>query len=192
MALKLIGLTGFAGAGKDEVAKILVAEYGYTRVAFADPLREMLYALNPVIAQCDSDCACWNHDMRVQNVVDAVGWDTAKREYTEIRQLLQRLGTEAGRNVLGQNVWVNLGMSRAAEHELAVITDVRFLNEARAIWNNGGAVWRVVRPGTGAVNGHASESELVAYGMDRLVHNDGSLDDLASTVRTLTTRSSAA
>jgi dephospho-CoA kinase len=39
----LIGLSGYAGAGKDEVAKIL-AECEWRRASFADPLRAALYA----------------------------------------------------------------------------------------------------------------------------------------------------
>ncbi|MFE2102926.1 hypothetical protein ACFW9W_39100, partial [Streptomyces sp. NPDC059468] len=47
-----IGLHGFAGSGKDAVAKIL-ADYGYERVAFGDKVREALYVLNPVIIHDD-------------------------------------------------------------------------------------------------------------------------------------------
>jgi dephospho-CoA kinase len=39
----IIGLTGYAQSGKDTVANILVENYGYQRVAFADPIRALLY-----------------------------------------------------------------------------------------------------------------------------------------------------
>jgi dephospho-CoA kinase len=38
--MKIILLSGFAGAGKDTVASILVKQKGYTRFAFADPIKE--------------------------------------------------------------------------------------------------------------------------------------------------------
>ena len=44
----IIGLTGYAQSGKDTVAKILVENYGFTRIAFADKIREFLYETNPM------------------------------------------------------------------------------------------------------------------------------------------------
>ncbi len=44
----IIGLTGYAQSGKDTVANILVERYGFTRVAFADKIREFLYETNPM------------------------------------------------------------------------------------------------------------------------------------------------
>ena len=38
----IIGLSGYAQSGKDEVAKVLVEDYGYKRVAFADKIKAPL------------------------------------------------------------------------------------------------------------------------------------------------------
>jgi 50S ribosomal subunit-associated GTPase HflX len=46
----IIGLSGYAQVGKDTVANILVQHHGYKRVAFADKIRECLFALDPIIA----------------------------------------------------------------------------------------------------------------------------------------------
>ena len=46
----IIGISGYARSGKDSVANILVQDFGFERRAFADKLREALYALNPIIA----------------------------------------------------------------------------------------------------------------------------------------------
>ena len=45
----IIGLTGYARSGKDTVAKILVDNYGYKRIAFADKIRELLVEINPIL-----------------------------------------------------------------------------------------------------------------------------------------------
>jgi dephospho-CoA kinase len=45
----IIGLSGYSRSGKDEVAKILVEDYGFTRIAFADKIRELLYEMNPIV-----------------------------------------------------------------------------------------------------------------------------------------------
>src|SRR5581483_2011292 len=99
MSSALLGLMGYAQAGKDTVAKLLVEEFGFTRIAFADALREALYALNPLIP-FEGD------HVRLRWLIDASGWEEAKVRHPEVRELLQRLGTESGRNVLGADVWV--------------------------------------------------------------------------------------
>ena len=73
----IIGLTGYARSGKDTVANYLVEHHGYTRVAFADAIRDALYELNPYIA----------NNLRVAEVVDDYGWDIAKTN-PEVRRLL--------------------------------------------------------------------------------------------------------
>lgn len=164
--MTLIGLTGYAGAGKDAVATHLTERCGFTRVAFADALRSSLYALNPIIGPT-----------RLQEHVDAVGWDAAKA-HPEVRALLQRLGTEAGRNVLGTDIWVDAAMRYADLWEHCVISDCRFPNEAAAVIIRKGHLVRVVRPGVEAVNGHISEHALDAFPAAVTIHNDGTLGDL--------------
>ena len=49
----IIGLTGYAQAGKDSVANSLVQNYGYTRVAFADKIKELLLVFVQVKFVCE-------------------------------------------------------------------------------------------------------------------------------------------
>lgn len=174
----LIGLSGYAGSGKDEAAKVLVAG-GWRRDAFADRLRTFLYALNPLIP---GHVGAGN--LRLANVVDAYGWDAAKRTFPEVRQLLQRCGTEAGRAVLGSEVWVDALMREFdPANEALVVTDVRFPNEADAIRKAGGVLVRIERPGVGpntAPDGsvHQSDVALDGYDFDVTVQNDGDVIDL--------------
>jgi dephospho-CoA kinase len=172
-----IGLHGFAGAGKDAVAKIL-ANYGYTRVAFADVLREALYVLNPVILFHP-----YGEDQRVQDLVDRHGWDEAKRQYEEIRRMLQVLGTEVGREMIDQNVWVDSVFKKLEEGKKYVFTDVRFVNEHQAIDSRIGLLVKIDRPGYGPVNAHKSDKGLPDEWFDVRINNDGTLEDLNTKVR---------
>ena len=44
-----IGLTGYPCSGKNALADVLVAEHGFTSIAFADPIREALLGLDPIV-----------------------------------------------------------------------------------------------------------------------------------------------
>ena len=166
----IIGLSGYAQSGKDTVARTLVKEYGFTRIAFADKIRQLLYEMNPRI-----------NDRQLQQWVDLQGWDATK-EISEVRMLLQNLGVGA-RKIIGELVWVKVAMMQYDPNKNFVFTDVRFSNEARMIKDYGGHIWRVERPGVKPVNDHVSESELNAWNFDELIYNAGSLEDLAEIVR---------
>jgi hypothetical protein len=171
----LLGLAAVARSGKDEAAKALIAD-GWQRRAFADRLRQMLYALNPLMPS----------GYRLQHLVNAYGWEYAKVE-PEVRALLQRLGTDAGRQVLGEDVWVDAALRDLPDDQHVVFTDCRFRNEADAIRERGGLVVQIVRPGVDAVNGHISERALVESGFrfDAVLVNDGSIEQLHASIRRL-------
>lgn len=170
----IIGLTGYAGVGKDTVANILRARHGYKRYAFADALKRFAYELNPIVTVPNGP------PMRVQDIVDAYGWDSAKWLFPEIRPLLQRAGVWFRENV-DKNYWVNVVAERwyADGCPNAVVTDVRFPNEVAWVRSAGGYVVRVNRDGVGPANGHVSERAEDLY-RDFDVDNSGSLDDLAA------------
>lgn len=174
----VIGLSGYARSGKDAVAKILVEEHGYVRVSWADKLRAALYALDPLVDFCPEA----GELVRYSHLIDTIGYEAAKddpRYGPEIRSLLQRLGTEAGRNVLGQNVWVDALVNTMENGKRYVIPDTRFPNEALAITERmAGEVWRVNRPGFTPTNSHPSETALDGWQFNVNLNNDGTLDDL--------------
>lgn len=174
-----VALTGFARSGKDTVAEILGRGWGYQRLALADPLRDGLYALNPIVF-----ADAYGHVYRVKDVVDECGWDEAKKR-PEVRTLLQRMGTEFGRKVFGDDIWVDTLLAKAdalPSGTRVVVTDCRFDNEARRLGQAGALVVRVTRPGVGPVNDHASDRGLSDMLVDYEIVNDGTLDDLAGKV----------
>jgi hypothetical protein len=118
-------------------------------------------------------------------MVDIHGWDKVKRDLPEARVLLQRMGTEVGRNLFGQDFWVEQALAGIARDggTRYVFTDVRFPQEFDAIRARGGRLWRVMRPGVGPVNDHPSETALDHhFTWDSLIDNDGTLDDLRERV----------
>ena len=168
-----VGLTGYAGAGKDAAAEALVAD-GWRRDAFADRMRAGLLALDPWVDQ--AGCP-------LSDLVAACGWDMAKRSYSDVRGLLQRFGTEAGRAIHGEDVWVDALFRTIELGQRVVITDVRFDNEAEAIAGWYGIVIEIRRPGCGPVNGHASDAGISPDLIDFVVVNDGTVADLHAKIR---------
>lgn len=173
----IIGLSGYARSGKDTVADYLVQNYGFTRMAFADPMKEALRRLNPLITfeGVAGIGLAW--------AVEKSGWEVVKDESPEVRGLLQRMGTEVGRNMFGEDFWVDYAIGQSWKNENVVFSDVRFRNEAAAIQKNWGENWRINRPGTLAANAHISETELDNYkGFDEVLENSGSLEELYAQV----------
>jgi hypothetical protein len=180
----LVGLCGYAGSGKDEAAKGLVAD-GWERVALADAVREAMLALDPIIGR-------WHPDTPVQAQVSGRlsallhspdDWSDLKL-HPEVRAFLQRLGTEAGRDIHGQDCWVNIARRKIlATTSDVVVTDIRFANEAAMIRDLGGVLIRVERPGVGPVNEHVSE--VMPFEADHTLLNDGSIEQLHDTIRQL-------
>lgn len=183
----LIAVSGYARSGKDSIANILVDEHGFRRIAFADVMRDMLLAIDPIVYQVHPQKKRGlrerpEQNTRVSQLVAYKGWDYAKTEYPEIRRLLQTLGTDAGRRYLGENVWVDAAMRHVNAGDDVVFSDCRFTNEASATKARGGFVWRVNRPGVDAVNAHESERGLDTWRFDATIPNGGTLDQLAHRV----------
>lgn len=184
--MTIIGISGYARSGKDSVAEVLVTNEGYERRAFADTLRSALLALNPTLMVA-SGIGGGLEPWPLDSAVRVYGWEKLKTIAPDSRSYLQRLGTEVGRNMLGENIWVDatLPSQIASQFEDIVVTDCRFPNEAAAIKSRGGKLVRVTRPGVGPANDHPSEVGLDDYPFDYFLDNDGDLSDLVDEVQTM-------
>ena len=147
----IIGIIGVAGSGKDTAADYLVSKYGFTKVSFAAILKNMLSVAGlPEPSNRDDK----------EKIVE--GFDFTWREAA------QTLGTEWGRS-LDENIWVKLTMASLEDGKNYVFSDVRFDNEAKAIYEAGGSnillLGRSVDLGNNST--HASEQgvskELIQY-----------------------------
>lgn len=173
----IIGLTGYAQSGKDTVAQILVDRFAFTRVAFADPIRDFCYQVNPIVG--------WvaNEPIMLKNLVDRDGWDEAKKS-DSVRRTLQNVGV-AARDTFGDSFWIVRAFEKVKDAENIVVTDVRFRNEADYIKSyENSQIWRVRRPGIAAVNSHVSESQMENYKVDQIFANNGTVDELELLVKT--------
>jgi hypothetical protein len=172
----IIGLTGYAQSGKDTVANILVDRYGFTRIAFADKIRELLYEANPMYDSIVGE------PLFVKAKVDRDGWEEAKKS-PHIRRLLQTTGV-AARKLFGEDFWVKQALKDISPDGNYVIADVRFENEADEIKFTGGQIWRVKRLGVDPVNGHISETQMDGYPVDQIFVNNTTIDDLEVLIKT--------
>lgn len=177
----VIGVGGRLTAGKDVFADRLVEQHGFVKLGMSDTLAEALYRLNPWIDIGEDGLA------RYQTLVDFEGYVSAKR-YPEVRRLLQVLGTEVGRELLGENIWVDAARRRITEQlELGnnvVITGIRFPNELELFeyWEDDDfvaatTVW-VDRPSLPAGDTHASENSISPEDFEYQLLNDSTLEAL--------------
>jgi hypothetical protein len=187
MASLIVGLSGRKRSGKDAFAERLVDAHGFTRIAFADPLKAVAQRLNPHIrVEMDEKglifgpgtIATRANYYSLADIISATGWERAK-EIREVRRLLQNLGV-AVREEVDLGVWVDAAMRRAAGIDgPVVITDVRFPNEFHALtFTRGGFLVRIERPGLPQDDLHVSETALDGFTFDFGIVNDGTIDDL--------------
>ncbi len=148
---RIIGLTGLAGAGKTSAARWLERNMGYTVLPFSAPLK----AMAGVVLRAEQ--------------LHGVGKEVPLEVLCGLtpRQFMQRLGTEFGRDQVGQDFWIGLWFraARALPQGARIVADdVRFLNEAATIRAAGGVIIEMARPGAGSASGadHVSEALPVA------------------------------
>lgn len=172
MQPKIIGLySPVPQSGKSTIAMHLHAQHGYRLLPFAQPLRAMLEQMLRSLGLTDPQIGyCLSHDKSAP--VPFLGTVTG-------RHLLQTLGTEWGRRQVHPDLWVKCWAAQAVNRPLVVADDVRFPNEAKAVKDLGGQVWKVWRPSAELDCAHASEGALDSWDrFDRLIVNDGNLAQL--------------
>jgi hypothetical protein len=149
----IVGITGKKFNGKDTLGNHLVSKYNYVRIAFADPLKEVIKT--------------------VFNFNDEQLYGESKEiidEYWKVapRTVMQYVGTDMFRNQIGKilpdigtNIWIEvikrkiLDIWKTNPNQRIVLTDLRFPNEINLIKELNGIIIRVKR------NIEKSEDEFV-------------------------------
>ena len=197
----IIGLVGFIGSGKGTVGDILESQ-GFSKDSFAKPLKDacsIMFGWPREMLEGDTEVSRkWREEP------DSF-W-SEKFGYTFTPRLaLQLMGTEAGRNVFHQDVWVISLLNRAKGKDV-VVTDVRFKNEINYIQQNGGVIVRVRRGEepewyklaedaaagfSSAIMGmkdkgiHQSEWDWIGSEFNYTIDNDGTVNELGNKVKEL-------
>ena len=197
--MAIIGINGKIGSGKDTVANIikeLSPEYGWENKKFAGKLKTIASILTGIPVE----------KFEIQQ------FKTTKlgKEWGEmtVRDLLQKLGTEAMRDNLHEDVWINslwadyksyagypiygttennerVFLKYASLYPNWIITDTRFVNEADSIKQRNGILIRIKRDSGNTVgNSHPSETALDDYDkFDYEIDNNGTFHELKEKVR---------
>lgn len=107
-----------------------------------------------------------------------------------VRELLQEVGTDAMRNVIHPNIWVNGLFADYNASSKWIISDTRFPNEIESIKKHNGLTIRINRDSflrTGKVfytDNHESETALDDYqGFDYVINNNGTIKALKEVVK---------
>lgn len=161
MSKIIIGCCGKARNGKDTVADYLVRHHGFTKVSFAAAVKEF---------------AIKHFDLTRE---ECYGDKTEKS-----RWVLQAIGNGC-REEFGDNIWIQKLADELASLERVVISDVRYMNEARFIGLAFGKIIRISRPDAPAIEcgaDHPSEMEMESIAPNFSLHNDGSLHQLYTRV----------
>jgi hypothetical protein len=200
-SLKLIGIHGHAGAGKDTVASYIQSRHQDCYIeSFAGPLKRACaaaFGLSPEEFN--------NREWKEQETF----WGATPRKIAQFvgtemfRQHAADLYSDFSFANTGNSHWINLlearltGISFPPEGEghyepgdTVIIPDVRFQDEAHWIWNNGGVLIHLTREGCEGkvgLQGHASEAGISFFNSppgnrSYRIENNSTLGDLYATV----------
>lgn len=160
----IIAFTGYAQAGKTTAADFF-ASRGWSKVSFAAPLKRMMAVLT---SETDKDA----------RPPELCG--------KSVRESYQSLGTDWGRNMIGEDIWLRAAkrnmesIIKAGGH--VVCDDVRFDNEAELIHQLGGLVIEIGRPELVQM-AHASEAGVKPLFLDFSILNDSGIDSLHDKIK---------
>ena len=205
----IIGISGYSGSGKDLVGTIIqeISLNKWHIKKWAGKLKTIASILTGIPVENFED-------QEFKKTLLGPEWGTVKdiplngvpvfadiqfNSLMTVRDFLQKLGTEAIRDSLHENTWVNatmvdytpvqvqwadgpLGGYKDGPMPNWIITDTRFPNEAEAIKKAGGIVVRINRPGVQPINPHPSETSLDDWNFDAVINNDGDVSDIVHKV----------
>jgi len=165
----VIGVTGRLKSGKSVVGQHLVEAYGFKIIKFAAPMKNMCKAFGLPEDMIEGDLK----ESKVANL----GWKTP-------RYFMQTLGTEWGRKMIWEDLWVYAwkNMVVNCQCRLVIADDVRFMNEFATLRSMSGfktAIIKVVRgeQSNVGVNLHESEKYVDLMQPDAVIFNNGTVEE---------------
>lgn len=166
---KIVGICGLKFHGKDTAAQVLIDDFGFKRVSFADGLKEV------VARALRIDVAILHDPARKEEVHTPSG-----KTY---RQWLQIAGTEWFRT-MWEDVWINYWKQEIYDNDLdkVVVTDMRFPNELAAVMKISMETALTVRifnprvPVSGDM--HESEKHALTLPVGYVLNNESTIEAL--------------
>ena len=167
MADHIIGIYSPAPQSGKTLASNVLTHQGFTRLSFAAPLKRMCIEFLMMLGYSKAaalEYVFTNKEALIPEINQTP------------RHLMQTLGTEWGRDLIDNDVWLTIFEKASQEFKKIVVDDVRFVNEAEKIRQMGGEMWKIVRPGATHNGAHSSEGQLDNWnGFDQVIYNDGTL-----------------
>lgn len=180
----VIGITGPKRSGKDTSAMYLKSMFEYEPMAFADPMKDILCLTLGISRETLDDFK----NNPSTNKIFGQEWDEYSLEYnyefyTDMRQVLQRFGTEAMKKHFGTDVWAQKLVQDALtwDMENIVVSDLRFLNEYEYLkeYSDKLTIIRIHKDSKEALeDAHSSEQEYKQIPSDYEISNNGTLQAL--------------
>ena len=149
----------------DNVDNIIVMGCRWEKHAFADKLKECASLILGVSRE-SFEYNSFKESFTTLPLSNKEGEPMTNREF------LQYFGTEVGRNI-DKDLWIKALMYSYGRDKEShwIVPDVRFPNEADAIRNAGGVLWKIERDGSGAGN-HISEKLIDDIMVDIIIENN--------------------
>lgn len=177
-----------AQMGKSTATRLLTEGLGFQNVKFADPLKAMTRCFLEQIGVPAEQVEDFVEGHRKEEPLTEFGFD-----HLTTRKIMQTLGKEWGRDSLDPNLWTTIAGRKArkliSDGERVVIDDLRFPNEYDLVRTMGGEAWCLYNPRVPiGTSEHPSEGLLANHAFDRALINDGTVEELETTVAEAITR----
>lgn len=180
----LICLSGSSGSGKDTIGDVLVRDFKYVKMAFADGLRELCSNVFDIPANQfldrDKKEALFSHPIRLDEEHLGLALSYIENEWcisvskaskdkmlllvgSEMitpRKMLQFIGSEVVRDCISQDFWIDALKSKIGNLADVVITDARLSNEREFARQNQALMCLVNRPSIQNTDSHRAENDL--------------------------------
>ena len=177
----IIGLNGRMKSGKDTTFHVIKEIYkdsplNVRQVSYAQPIKES------AAASLGIDLETLEYLKADENLCFTLQ-DNGDLFKFNIREFIQRFGTEGHRDIFGENFWVDMALPLDKDYSdaLYVVTDMRFPNEVERVISLGGRTVRVMREVESAHSGHRTEQNI-DHMIEHFLDNTGSMEDLQTNV----------